>query len=406
MTNDSKVKSKICKKCGKPFMGATHENFCNECVRALLRNDGQKQEAVRNYIRERGEVNDVEIMQEFGVTRKFLKQMMDSGYFIGRSKNRTYPCANCGKPITEGAYCYECFLMLREEIRNRSERMFALKNHLLSRLNRRKGILNILVVDPDSLNLDIMKYIIEKGLAPHQIFSSDDMKETLNLLRAKRIDLIILDDTVSTSYDSLEILRRVREGGSTKSIPVVMLSALAAKNNMAIAMSLGISEYIIKPCDPKILIERVKKILDATYKLTSEKAPEATEVETRKILRILLIDDKEKDLHEENDILKSRFDCEIITARNGVEALYRLQEIDVSLILVSMEMEFMDGFEFLSFVVDDEFLRHFPVVVMTESTNVDVLNGIKKTFAKGYVRKPHFSEEGLELIEKILDSQQ
>ncbi len=73
----------------------------------------------------------------------------------------------------------------------------------------------------------------------------------------KKPDLIILDVTMPV-MTGLEMLTKLRLDDALKSIPVLMLTAESAQENIAKADSLGISGYVAKPFKEDQLVDKVK----------------------------------------------------------------------------------------------------------------------------------------------------
>jgi two-component system, chemotaxis family, chemotaxis protein CheY len=83
----------------------------------------------------------------------------------------------------------------------------------------------------------------------------------------------------------------------------------------------------------------------------------------------------------------------VIEAGDGVEALTKLKQGPVGLILSDVNMPNMDGIEFLSNVKADPSLKAVPVLmVTTEGSQAKVLQALELG-AIGYVRKPFTADE-------------
>lgn len=92
--------------------------------------------------------------------------------------------------------------------------------------------------------------------------------------------------------------------------------------------------------------------------------------DTRK--RIFLIEDNRGDIRLIQEALKSTAtDCDVIVARDGVEAMQILQtqEAAPDLILLDLNLPKKDGREVLAEIKADPLLKHIPVVVLTTSRN-------------------------------------
>lgn len=92
--------------------------------------------------------------------------------------------------------------------------------------------------------------------------------------------------------------------------------------------------------------------------------------DTRK--RIFLIEDNRGDIRLIQEALKSTAtECDVIVARDGVEAMQILQTQEASpdLILLDLNLPKKDGREVLAEIKADPLLKHIPVVVLTTSRN-------------------------------------
>jgi two-component system, chemotaxis family, response regulator Rcp1 len=92
--------------------------------------------------------------------------------------------------------------------------------------------------------------------------------------------------------------------------------------------------------------------------------------DTRK--RIFLIEDNRGDIRLIQEALKSTAtECDVIVARDGVEAMQILQTQDPcpDLILLDLNLPKKDGREVLAEIKADPLLKHIPVVVLTTSRN-------------------------------------
>ena len=79
-----------------------------------------------------------------------------------------------------------------------------------------------------------------------------------------------------------------------------------------------------------------------------------------------------------------------------------LESNGADLVLVSLDMPFINGLKFLSLVNNNPKLRTTPVIIMTETRDFSVISEINKSSAAGHVRKPNLSENGLSFIETTL----
>lgn len=89
-------------------------------------------------------------------------------------------------------------------------------------------------------------------------------------------------------------------------------------------------------------------------------------------------------------------------AGDGLEALEKLKEQGVGLILSDINMPNMDGLQFLNAVKAEDGLKDIPVImVTTEGSSTKVMEAVSLG-ASGYVRKPFTAEQIKEKLAGIL----
>ncbi len=76
----------------------------------------------------------------------------------------------------------------------------------------------------------------------------------------ERPDLILLDIYMA-GMSGLEVCRVVRETTGISSIPIILLTAGAMKDEVAQALANGADDILFKPFDPVELVERIEKLL-------------------------------------------------------------------------------------------------------------------------------------------------
>jgi len=75
-----------------------------------------------------------------------------------------------------------------------------------------------------------------------------------------RPDLILLD-VMMPGLNGWQVFERLRAHPEWKSIPVVMLTALAQRADVERAVSLGVDGYLTKPFEPADLIHKIEETL-------------------------------------------------------------------------------------------------------------------------------------------------
>ena len=104
---------------------------------------------------------------------------------------------------------------------------------------------------------------------------------------------------------------------------------------------------------------------------------------------ILTVDDNPNNLFTLRALLKRLHDCEIVEASSGEEALSRVVEREINLILLDVQMPVMDGFETARHLQMTERTRHIPIVFITAVFKAEEF--MQRGFAIGavdYLTKP------------------
>lgn len=319
--------------------------------------------------------------------------MIRRGVTDGRGRVGGRPCAGCGKMIQSGLYCGNCLEKFRDRAKTQGKRIEAMKTNDLRRVAATRNEIIILVAISDERNLNITKIVLERSLSKYKVIATNNPLTAINALTSRPINLIILD----ADSNGLDMLRRVRGDDRFKEISVLMMSGSTRRELVSEIFSLGVQDYVAKPCEPKDLVERVDKMLGSKV----ESAPSA-EAQSKTQFNILLIDDDIFDLRQERETIKNRFPCELTTAQSAVEGMKVLENKGADLVLVSLDMPFVNGIKFLSMVKGNIKLRNIPVIIMTDTRDFTIISEIERSAASGYIKKPGITEEGLALIEEKL----
>jgi putative two-component system response regulator len=116
----------------------------------------------------------------------------------------------------------------------------------------------ILLVDDEEANLRLLtQWLIPLG---YDIELAANGDEAVRKVRESRPDLIILDIMMPV-MDGYEACRIIKEDPDTKSIPVIMVTALHERDSRLKGLSAAANDFLSKPVDQAELIIRVKNLL-------------------------------------------------------------------------------------------------------------------------------------------------
>lgn len=120
------------------------------------------------------------------------------------------------------------------------------------------------------------------------------------------------------------------------------------------------------------------------------------------IMKVLIVDDKEENIYMLETLLKGN-GYEVISARNGIEAIEKLKISPVDLIISDVLMPKMDGFQLCRTVKSDNTLNRLPFIFYTASyTDAKDEELAYKCGADKYVRKPVEPDEFIMIVKDII----
>lgn len=107
-----------------------------------------------------------------------------------------------------------------------------------------------------------IREVTEHNLARegYQVSSSADGEQGLRLVRRKGPDLVVLD-LMLPGLDGIEVCRQLKADSSTRSIPIIMVTAKGEESDIVLGLGMGADDYVTKPFSPKELIARIKAVL-------------------------------------------------------------------------------------------------------------------------------------------------
>lgn len=140
---------------------------------------------------------------------------------------------------------------------------------------------NVLVVDDN----EEMRGYIKSILGPRcRIFEAENGLKALEVLDTRSVDLVT-SDLMMPEMDGMELLEALKAKESTKTIPIIMLTARAEDADRLNALEIGVDDYITKPFYARELLARVNNLLEKRTQRAEaaseqvEESQEATEAE-------------------------------------------------------------------------------------------------------------------------------
>lgn len=116
----------------------------------------------------------------------------------------------------------------------------------------------VLIAEDDPRQAEVIRlYLTSAGYEVTVVHDGDD---ALRQARARRPDLIVLD-VMMPGLDGLAVCRELR---AESDVPILVLTARAAEDDLLTGLDAGADDYVTKPYSPRELTARVRTLLRRT----------------------------------------------------------------------------------------------------------------------------------------------
>jgi two-component system, cell cycle response regulator DivK len=116
----------------------------------------------------------------------------------------------------------------------------------------------VLVIEDNASNMTLATFLLKS--VGHTVLCATDAEEGLAMARAKRPELILMDIQLP-GMDGLEATALLKSDATTRTVPVIALTALAMKGDEERIRAAGCDGYIAKPMRYKEFLETVSRFL-------------------------------------------------------------------------------------------------------------------------------------------------
>jgi len=116
----------------------------------------------------------------------------------------------------------------------------------------------ILVVEDESSIRDMLRFALER--AEFRITLAANAQEARLRIAESRPDLILLD-WMMPGLSGVEYAKELKNGATTKDIPIIMVTARAEEEDKVRALNIGADDYVSKPFSFPELIARIQAVL-------------------------------------------------------------------------------------------------------------------------------------------------
>jgi len=116
----------------------------------------------------------------------------------------------------------------------------------------------IVAIEDEVDILEVINYNLSKE--GFDVCSALDGEEGLALIKKEVPDLVLLD-LMLPGLDGIEICRKLKTDYSTRSIPIIMVTAKGEESDIVLGLGMGADDYMVKPFRPRELMARIRSVL-------------------------------------------------------------------------------------------------------------------------------------------------
>jgi CheY-like chemotaxis protein len=180
--------------------------------------------------------------------------------------------------------------------------------------------------------------------------------------------------------DGWQVLHDLKTDETTTNIPIILLTIVDKK---ALGFRLGASAYLLKPLDPKEVVDTLNRITRQT---------------DRSHIHVLVVDDDPHIADMLRQILPAS-DFELRSALDGIAGLEAIAEQRPDVLLLDIMMPRLDGFGVIDQLRQNPGTQDLPIIVISAKELTDEESARLKEGVAFVMRKQGF--DGEKLVQEI-----
>lgn len=252
----------------------------------------------------------------------------------------------------------------------------------------------VLVVDDMPANVKLLEAKLMQEY--YEVITASSGQEAIDKAHSESPDIILLD-VMMPEMDGFEVCRKLRADPETAHIPVIMVTALSDRADRIDGLEAGADDFLTKPVNDMELFARVKSLVRLKVMIDELRLRGQTGVQfgldaagegvSIRDAKILIIDDdviQARQLSEKLSVVNRA-----VKVQGNVEnALAECANSDYDLILVSTQMEDVDGLRVCSQLRSNEQTRNVSIIVLVEEEDTHLLLKALELGVNDYIIMP------------------
>jgi PAS domain S-box-containing protein len=249
----------------------------------------------------------------------------------------------------------------------------------------------VLIVEDTETSRELLETLLRSWSIP--TVSTTSAEEGLALLDLRNrtggrdpFGLVVLD-WMLPGINGLDAAERIRARDETRTLPIVLISAYAGKEEEARCAAVGVNVFLPKPITASSLLDAVVEAQGARIHAARRKldAPLEREFDAR----VLLAEDNEANQMVANELL-TRLGITLEIANNGREAVEMITAAPgrYAAVLMDVQMPEMDGLAATRALREIPALKSLPIIAMTANAMKADLDACLAAGMNDHVTKP------------------
>ena len=215
---------------------------------------------------------------------------------------------------------------------------------------------------------------------------------------------LVLIDAHMPEMDGFALAERIRHTPELSGVTIMMLSSADLAGEAARCRELGVTAYLTKPIRPSELLDTILTAWGTVppAKDRSAATPRPTGSSSQRF-RVLVAEDNPVNQRLAVRLLEKEGHT-VVVANDGREALAAWEPGAFDLVLMDVQMPYLDGFEVTAAIREQEKITgtHIPIIAMTAHAMKGDEERCLQAGMDGYVSKPIQREAMLEMIHRLV----
>lgn len=128
--------------------------------------------------------------------------------------------------------------------------------------------INVAIAEDNSQMLSLLNDMVERERGFHVVGKANNGEDAFTMILEKKPDLVLMD-VIMPKMDGISVMEKIkRERPDEKLPPFIMITAAGSDQVASDAFQRGASYYIMKPFDPVVVMDKIRRVVRGAAKLS------------------------------------------------------------------------------------------------------------------------------------------